>query len=240
MAPVRVAVFGSSRSTTPDAYKKVAFKLGLWLAEQQHVCVNGGGGQGVMGAANEGVRSGKGKIVGVIHEKFQVDNDEDRKIADMIVARGPDLNERKQLLMDHSDLFVVFPGGTGTFDELWDMVSHRSLGMKNLEHKPIVLFNLDGFYDGSITQLRRAFADQILYNPIESYFIVASTLEQVQAVIQEHAVKMSSAAPVPGRDADSRVTTRDPTSAARQESGVVSLLVAFAAGALLAAFLARR
>ena len=237
---MRVAVFGSSRPTTPELYKSAAFELGLWLAQKGHVCVNGGGGQGVMGAANRGVRSGNGTIVGVIHEMFQVDNDEDKQIPNMIVARGPDLNERKQMLMDNSDYFVVMPGGTGTFDELWDMVSHRSLGMKGLANKPIVLVNLDGFFDGSIEQLRRAYRDQILYNPIETYFTIATTLAEVQRCVEEHAAKLKAAAASGGsaaggqsRDADSRLTTR-PSSGTSGAGAVDSRLAAVAVGAFLA------
>ena len=138
---LRVCVFGSSSPKTPKKYRDEAYILGQLLAERGHVCVNGGGGQGVMGATNDGCRAGGGQIVGIIHEKFCVDNDEDRKISNMIRAGGDNLDERKQLLMDHSDCFLVLPGGTGTFDELWDVVSHRSLGMKGLKGKPVVLVN---------------------------------------------------------------------------------------------------
>lgn len=141
---LRVCVFGSSSPKTPQQYKDEAFALGRLLAERRHVCVNGGGGQGVMGATNDGCRAGGGAIVGVIHEMFCVDNDEDNKIPNMIKASGPNLDERKQLLMDHSDCFLVMPGGTGTFDEVWDVVSHRSLGMKGLKGKPLVLVNTQG------------------------------------------------------------------------------------------------
>lgn len=141
---LRVCVFGSSSPKTPQLYKDEAFRLGQLLAERGHVCVNGGGGQGVMGSTNDGCRAAGGAIMGIIHEMFCVDNDEDRKIPNMIKAAGPDLNERKQLLMDHSDCFIVMPGGTGTFDEVWDVVSHRSLGMKGLQGKPLVLVNMRG------------------------------------------------------------------------------------------------
>jgi len=228
--PVRVAVFGSSRSTTPDSFKKSAFELGNWLALKGYVCVNGGGGQGVMGAANEGTRARGGRIIGIIHQQFCVDNDEDRQIPDMIVARGSDLNERKQLLMDNSDCFVVLPGGTGTFDELWDIVSHRSLGMKNLKHKPILVVNLDGFYDGFILQLRRAFDDKLLYNQVADYMTVFKTVAEAQSWIESHEKELLSTAVV--RDADSRVTSR-PSSNGGQPTPLVAVAVAsFLVGAV--------
>ncbi len=60
-----------------------------------------------MGAVSRGVRSVNGKVIGVIHETFVVDNQEDSDIIDMIVSKGPDLNERKQLLMDNGDAIIV-------------------------------------------------------------------------------------------------------------------------------------
>lgn len=182
---MRVAVFGSSRADTPQAYLSQAFELGKLLADRGHICVNGGGGAGVMGAANKGVRAGKGEVIGIIHEMFCVDTDEDRQIPNMIVAKGQDLNERKNLLIENSDGFIVMPGGTGTFDELWDIVSHRSLGMKGLKGKPIVICNLNGFYDGSIQQLNRAYADKILYNSSESYFTVVTNAKDALDVVEK-------------------------------------------------------
>ena len=123
------------------------------LAERDMVAVNGGGKCGVMGGVNRGARSKNGKIVGVIHEKFCVDWDEDKLITDMIKVKGnsphifviisrsltsfyegDDLGERKQLLLDNADCLIVLPGGVGTFDEFWDSVCGKSLSMKGIYH----------------------------------------------------------------------------------------------------------
>jgi uncharacterized protein (TIGR00730 family) len=244
MAAMRVAVFGSSRNTTPKPYLDEAFKLGARLAKEGMVCTNGGGGQGVMGAANDGVRSANGKIIGVIHEMFCVDNDEDRKIANMIKATGNDLNERKQLLMDNADCFVIMPGGTGTFDELWDIVSHRSLGMKGLKGKEIIIVNLDGFYDGSIMQLKRAFNDKILYNPIESYFTVVANGDEAFEIIQRQRalLEKSNSRSSSSSQVDSRITSRASNSivGSSAPSAVLVGSLCFAAGLGLASFLAAR
>ena len=236
-------MFGSSRNTTPRPYLEEAYNLGARLANAGMTCVNGGGGQGVMGAANDGVRSANGKIIGVIHEMFCVDNDEDGKIVNMIMARGDDLNERKQLLMDNADCFVIMPGGTGTFDELWDIVSHRSLGMKGLKGKEIIVVNLDGFYDGSITQLKRAFNDKILYNPIESYFtVVANGDEAFEIILAQRASFEKSNSSRASSQVDSRISSRASNSVASSPASSALLVgsFCFAAGMALASFLAAR
>lgn len=89
------------------------------------------------------------------------------------------------------------PGGVGTFDELWDCICGKSLGMKGMDHKPICVVNIDGFYDGFIMQLRRAYRDGILYGPAETYFHVETdaieALNWCQKVFQEGLAERSAA-----------------------------------------------
>lgn len=172
---MRVTVFGSSSHKTKQRYIDSSYELGQLLAERRHICVNGGGGGGAMGGVNRGCRSKNGEIVGVIHSQFCVDTDEDKEIKNMIVCKGNDLTERKQLLLDNGDCLIIMPGGVGTFDEFWDCVSHKSLRMKNLDNKPIAVVNVDGYWDGFVLQLKRAFDDGLLYGTLESYFYVANT-----------------------------------------------------------------
>jgi predicted Rossmann-fold nucleotide-binding protein len=121
------------------------------------------------------VRSESGNILGVIHEKFCVDNGEDVLITHMIYTGGSDLTARKQGLLDNGDGILVLPGGVGKFDELWDAVCGKSLDMKGMKHKPICVINSDGYFDGSIMQLKRAFEEGLLYHAVEDYFHVEST-----------------------------------------------------------------
>lgn len=100
---MRVCVFGSSSQKTPESFVDAAFDLGRLIAKNKFICVNGGGASGVMGALNRGCRSLGGEIIGVIHQKFCVDADEDRMIKNMIVCKGEDLEERKRLLLENGE-----------------------------------------------------------------------------------------------------------------------------------------
>ena len=115
-------MFGSSSAKTSPFFLASARKLGTLLAERGHVCINGGGRYGVMGALNEGVRAGGGQVIGVIHEMWTVDGDEDTLIHNMVTVAGDDLEERKRQLLDFGACVITLPGGVGTFDELWDCV----------------------------------------------------------------------------------------------------------------------
>jgi len=78
----------------------------------------------------------------------------------LIIVGGNDLQERKRMLVKDADALVVLPGGTGTFDELWEMACARQIGFVNM---PIVCVNVDGFYDPFLEMLERAYQDEFLY-----------------------------------------------------------------------------
>eukprot|EP01041_Mallomonas_annulata_P009008 gene9008-18648_t len=174
---VQICVFASSSTRTPKHYLDASRKLGELIAKGGHVCVNGGGKFGSMGALNEGSKKHGGENLGVIHESFVLDGAEDTSMTNMIVLSGNDLSERKFALMSNCDAIIVLPGGVGTFDELWDAVSQKSLSMNGLENKPLCVLNYQGYYDGSLIQLRRAYEDGLLYNDVSAYFRVEETVE---------------------------------------------------------------
>ena len=175
---LRVCCYGSSASTTPDAYLSEARHLGYLLAKRGHVCVNGAGKFGCMAALNDGCVQGDGHVVGVIHEMWLVDGGglrdggaheafappksgttERTVIREMLVAGGDDLQERKRLLVDKANGLVVLPGGPGTWDELWEMACARGIG---LTHLPIVCVNVDGYYEPFRQMLERAYRDKLI------------------------------------------------------------------------------
>ena len=190
---IRVCVYASSASKTSSKFVEAARELGVLIAKRGCICTNGAGRFGCMGGLNEGCLSEGGHIIGVIHEKFVVDFGEHKEIKELIVSKGADLTERKQLLMDNADCLLVLPGGVGTFDEFWESVSGKALGMKGLAQKPICLINIDGFYDGFLMQMRRTYEEGMLYSTPESYFHAESTSEKaLEWCLQEVAANRSA------------------------------------------------
>lgn len=177
----RVCVFASSSQQTPSAFLAAAARLGMLLARGGHVCVNGGGRSGGMGALNSAVAAGGGEIVGVIHSRWVVDEVEfavetaGGKGSRMLVFDGDDLAARKRGLRDACDGIIVLPGGPGTWDELFEIVALRQLGMSSL---PICLVNVDGFYDGFIMQLARAQADAVVKVAPDQLLPVFKTVDE--------------------------------------------------------------
>ena len=172
--PLRVCCYGSSNKTTKNIYIREAYTLGRMLGTRDHICVNGGGSTGCMGAMNQGVMDVDGKVVGVIHEMFVKQGKgsswvegchdvfkqgRDEKV-ELIVVGGKDLQERKRMLVQDADALVVLPGGPGTFDELWEMACAKQIGLIKM---PIVCVNVNGYYDSFKNMLERAHMDQFLY-----------------------------------------------------------------------------
>ena len=160
---MRICVYASSSTRTSDRFMAAGRALGAAIAAGGHVLVNGGGRAGGMGALNEGCRAAGGRIVCVIHERFVVDGEEFAGAEKMVVAGGDDLGERKRLLVEHCDALIVMPGGVGTLDELWDAASLQQLGFKT--SRPVVLVNLDGYYDATLAQLQRAHDEGLTSKP---------------------------------------------------------------------------
>ena len=135
---VHVCVYASSSKQTPDKYLQAAAALGKLIAEQNMVCINGGGAHGAMGGLNRGALEAGGEIIGVLHEKM-VDGSGTQELKDLaaragdssrlslVTARGDSLEERKQVLMEHADCFIALPGGPGTWE-----VSKRSIGFLSM------------------------------------------------------------------------------------------------------------
>jgi uncharacterized protein (TIGR00730 family) len=187
MSVYRIACFGSSSNLTPQKYLDAAYELGNLLAKGSHLCVNGGGKDGCMGALNRGALAGEGKIRGVIHEMWI--GEEEQPGIEMVVARGDDLAERKKLLFDNADAIISLPGGLGTFDELYEAVAARQLGLNGL--KPVCLVNTDGFFDATLAQLDRMFEDKLLRGPWQNVLgnapTAAAALEYIVTELAQQA-----------------------------------------------------
>jgi len=157
---MKVCVYGSSSKTTPKIFLDAANTLGKLLAKGQHLCINGAGKAGCMGALNDGVLECGGEVRGVILRKWIVDGEEHPAIKDLVVVDGDTLQERKMKLLEGCDCVIVLPGGIGTWDEMWETTVLSSLGMQKV---PICVVNVNGYYDDFISMLHRAQKDCMLY-----------------------------------------------------------------------------
>ena len=149
---MKLCLYGASSNLIDKKYIEATEKLGEEMAKRGHTLVFGGGANGLMGAAARGVTKVGGEIIGISPKFFDVDGVLYDKCTEFIYTET--MQERKHLLVTKSDGFIVMPGGPGTFDELFETLSLRQLGIHN---KPIAVFNIDGYFDPLGQMLKNAY-----------------------------------------------------------------------------------
>lgn len=149
---MKLCLYGASSNLINKKYIEATEKLGEEMAKRGHTLVFGGGANGLMGAAARGATKAGGEILGISPKFFDVDGVLYDKCTEFIYTET--MRERKQLLEDMSEGFIVAPGGPGTFDELFETLALRQLGLHN---KPIAVFNINGYYNPLGEMLKNAF-----------------------------------------------------------------------------------
>jgi hypothetical protein len=132
---------GANRGSGPE-YAAAAQRLGALLAERGITVIYGGGSVGLMGVLADAVLAGGGKVIGVIPKGLFAREVAHRGVTKMHVVRS--MHERKALMADLADAFIAMPGGLGTLDETFEMLSWAQLG---LHAKPCGMLNVGGYFD---------------------------------------------------------------------------------------------
>ena len=156
---MNICLYGASSNAIAKSYINPTEALGAKIAERGHTLIYGGGGAGLMGAAARGVYSRGGRIIGVVPSFLNVDGILFDNCNEMIFTET--MRERKQLMEEKSDAFVMVPGGLGTFDEFFEILTLKQLGRHS---KPVAVFNINGYFDSLIEQLKNAVHKQFM-NP---------------------------------------------------------------------------
>ncbi len=136
-----VCVYCGSRTGTDPAWQEAATALGAGLAERGMTVVFGGGRVGLMGAVADAALAAGGKVVGIIPESLQTREVGHAHVSQLHVVDN--MHERKMMMAKLSDAFVVLPGGLGTLDEMFEIVTWRQLGF---HAKPVVVADINGYW----------------------------------------------------------------------------------------------
>jgi uncharacterized protein (TIGR00730 family) len=138
--PASVCVFCGSSDAARPAYLEAASALGHALAAAKLKLVYGGGGVGLMGATAKAAHTAGGEVLGII-PTFLIGKERALETVEHVVVAN--MHERKMLMYERSDAFVILPGGIGTLEEVVELLSWRRL---ELHEKPVVFWNPDGFW----------------------------------------------------------------------------------------------
>jgi uncharacterized protein (TIGR00730 family) len=175
MTILSVGVFCGAQKGTENKYTDFAYECGKRLAENSIRVVYGGSNSGLMQLVCDGSYNNNGKVTGV-YPRFMDIKEPIRaeKLSELIIVE--DLYERKKIMIEHSDAFFILPGGYGTLDELFEVLTLRKL---NVINKPIILINYKGFWDQLLPMLDSIESEQFAKPGVKNQLLtVVSTLDE--------------------------------------------------------------
>lgn len=168
-----VAIYCASSTKIKPIYYEAASKLGRLLAERGVTQVNGAGNMGLMQAASDAALAAGGKVIGVIPH-FMIEQNWHHTGLTQIIETA-DMESRKQTINEMTDAAIVLPGGCGTLDELFEIMTLKQLGVYL---KPIVILNIDGYYDYLLRHLQHSMEENFMRKEHVDIWRVAETPEE--------------------------------------------------------------
>ena len=139
---MNITVYLGAKEGNDPGLKKAVQELGTWIGSSGNALVYGGSKSGLMGAIADSVLAAGGEVTGVEPEFFIQDEFQHAGLTKLIVTK--DMPERKSKMIELGDAFIAFPGGTGTLEEVSEVMSKLSLGHLSA---PCIFYNLNGYYD---------------------------------------------------------------------------------------------
>lgn len=170
----RITVFCGSSFGTEEIYKEQATLLGQTFAKQNVELVYGGANVGLMGAVADGVLNEGGKAIGVLPNFLRSKEIAHLGLTELILVES--MHERKTKMNDLCDGVIALPGGFGTLEELFEMLTWAQLG---LHKKPIAILNINGFYDTLIQLIENMVEKGLLKEVNQQMLLVSDNIEDL-------------------------------------------------------------
>jgi len=175
---MNITVYLGANAGNDPALKEAVRALGAWIGNAGHALIYGGSKSGLMGELAESVLNAGGKVTGVEPQFFIDAGFEYNAITTLIVTK--DMAERKAKMIELGDAFIAFPGGTGTLEEIAEVMSKISLGHLNA---PCILYNLNGYYNGLKELLAHMIQKGLSSEERQRGIYFVETLEGIQSII---------------------------------------------------------
>ena len=168
-----VCVYCASSTQIDEKYFRAAETLGTLIAQRGLRLITGAGNMGLMNAVEEAALAAGGEVTGIIPSFMIKEGWHHTGLTELIETAS--MHERKQMMADLSDGAIALPGGCGTFEELLEVITWKQLG---LYLNPIIILNIDGYYDHLIAQLDKALEDKFMRDIHAGIWQVATTPEE--------------------------------------------------------------
>ena len=180
-----ICLFCGSNAGAKPSYVSAAKQFGTTLAANNIVLVYGGGNVGLMGVAADAALAQGGRVVGVIPEFLKAKELAHQGVTELYVTRT--MHERKALMEDLSGGFIALPGGFGTYDEFFEMLTWAQLSVHS---KPIGLLNVDGFFDPLMAMVSHGVTEGFIAKGNLDLFMVSDDLDDLLAQMNAYRPKL--------------------------------------------------
>ena len=177
---MNICIFCSANSNISIEYFERTSELGTWMGANGHTLVFGGCNLGLMECVAKAVHDAKGMTVGVVPTIVEKGG----KVSDYVYVKilCDNLSDRKDLMIERSDVIIALPGGVGTLDEIFTVLAAASIGYHN---KRVILYNIGGFWDSLIAMLNDLKMRGVLRAGFDDTVKVAHTLDEIAALIAQ-------------------------------------------------------
>ena len=174
----KIAVFCSASENIDRIYKQKAEELGAWMGETGKWLIYGGTNRGLMEVLARSTKSHGGFVMGVVPSIVE----ERGNVSDLldVTFKTENLSDRKDVMLRESEIALALPGGVGTLDEIFHVMASATIGY---HHKQVVLYNIDGFWDGIIDFLSGLEKQHFAHSPLDSFFKVADNFEELVSIL---------------------------------------------------------
>ena len=180
---MNVCVFGSASDKIDAKFIEAGERLGEDLAKRGHKLVFGAGAQGMMGAVARGFKKGDGKVLGIIPKFFEEKGYEGIFYESDRLVYTQSMSERKMTMSNMCDAYIIVPGGIGTFEEFFEVLTLKQLGV---HRKAIVVFDMFGYYKEMNQMMDVAIKKEFVKDECEKLYATFSTEEEVINYIENY------------------------------------------------------
>ena len=177
---MKITVYLGANEGNDPSLKEAVKELGVWIGENGHTLVYGGSKTGLMGELAGSVLEAGGSVIGVEPQMFIEQDFQYEGLTELIVTK--DIFERKVKMMELGEAFIAFPGGTGTLEEIAEVMSQVSLKQMDA---PCILYNLNGYYDSMKELLKHMIQMGLSSKERQQGIYFAESLSEIRELVGE-------------------------------------------------------
>ena len=177
---MKLCIFCSANHQIDPEFFEMTKELGQWAAREGHIIVFGGVNQGLMECVAKATKEAGGRTIGVVPRIIEQHGRQSQYVD--VEMPCDNLNDRKQLMEEQSDVFIALPGGIGTLDEVFTIAASATIGY---HQKPVILYNMKGFWNSLIAMLDDLHSRGVTRKQWRTYIKVANSLDELANLLSE-------------------------------------------------------